>query len=80
MRVPGCEECTWLWEKYTDATFDFVIIDGRTKMAQLRQESLEAIAPLREGVAAAAQRRDVALARLKEHEVTHQMRAASAGF
>ena len=78
MRVPGCEECACLWEKYTDATFDFVKIDGRTKMAELRQESLEAIALLREGVAAAAQRRDAALARLKQHEATHQTRSAAA--
>jgi hypothetical protein len=78
MRVPGCEECAWLWEKYTDATFDFVKIDGRTKMAQLPEELPEVMALLKEGVEAAAHCRDAALARLKQHEANHQMRSAAA--
>src|SRR6266852_1925928 len=49
VRVRECRECGRLWEKYTDATFAFVKINRTTKMAQLRQESLELIALLREG-------------------------------
>jgi hypothetical protein len=71
-------ECARLWEKYAEATFDFVKLDAQFKLAHLRQESLEAL--LKEGVEAAAQCRDAALARLKEHEATHQMRSAVAAF
>ena len=78
MRVRECPECERLWEKYTDATFDFMRLDAQVKMAQLRQESLEVIALLREGVEAAAQCRDAALERLKQHEATHQVRSAAA--
>ncbi|HET9374004.1 MAG TPA: hypothetical protein VFO40_03475, partial [Chthoniobacterales bacterium] len=48
----------------------FVKIDGKTKMAQLRQQSLEVMARLKEGVEAATQRCNAALARLKQHEAT----------
>ena len=78
MRVRECPECERLWEKYTDATFDFMRLDAQVKMAHLRQESLEVIALLREGVEAAAQCRDAALERLKQHEATHQVRSAAA--
>jgi hypothetical protein len=47
-------------------------------MAQLRQESLEVMARLKEGVEAAAHHRDAALARLTQHEATHQTRTAAA--
>ena len=78
MRVRECPECERLWEKYTDATFDFMRLDAQVKMAQLRQESLEVMALLREGVEAAAQCRDAALEHLKQHEATHQVRSAAA--
>jgi len=78
MRVRECPECERLWDEYTDATFAFVQIDGRTKMARLREESPEVMALLKEGVEAAAQRRDAAQARLKQHEATHQTRSAAA--
>jgi hypothetical protein len=78
MRVPVCEECERLWEDYTDASFTFVRLDARAKMSQLRQESLEVMALLREGVEAAAQCRDAALEHLKQHEATHQVRSAAA--
>jgi hypothetical protein len=78
MRVRECPECGRLWEKYTDATFAFVKINRQIRLAQLRQESLEVMALLNEGIEAAAQCRDATLARLKEHEVTHQTRSAAA--
>ena len=78
MRVSGCGECERLWDEYTDATFAFVKLDTQVKMAQLRQESLEVMARLKESVEAAAHDRDAALARLKQHEVTHQTRTAAA--
>ena len=78
MRVRECPDCERLWEKYTDATFDFMRLDAQVKMAQLRQESLEVMALLREGVEAAAQCRDAALEHLKQHEATHQVRSAAA--
>ena len=78
MRVRECPECERLWEDYTDATFAFMRLDAQVKMAQLRQEPPEVMALLREGVEAAAQCRDAALARLKQHEATHQMRSAAA--
>jgi hypothetical protein len=80
MRVRECSECERLWEKYTDATFDFMRLDAQVKMASLRYESLVVMARLKEGVEAAAQCRDAALERLKQHEVTHQMRSAAAAF
>jgi len=55
-----------------------VRLDARAKMSQLRQESLQVMALLREGVEAAAQCRDAALVRLKQHEATHQTRSAAA--
>ena len=78
MRVPGCDECGRLWEKYTDATFDFVRLDAQVKMAALRYESLEVMALLKERVDAATRRRDAALACLRQHEATHQTRSAAA--
>jgi hypothetical protein len=78
MRVRECPECERLWDKYTDATFAFVKINRKTKMAQLWQEPPELMALLREGVEAAAQCRDAAQERLKQHEATHQMRSAAA--
>jgi hypothetical protein len=78
MRVHGCDECARLWEKYTDATFDFVRLDAQLKMAALRYESSVVMARLNEGVVVAARRRDAALARLKQHEGTHQTRTAAA--
>jgi hypothetical protein len=78
MRVPGCDECGRLWEKYTDATFDFVKLDAQVKMAALRYESLVVMARLNEGVTVAARLRDAALERKKQHEATHQMRSAAA--
>jgi hypothetical protein len=48
MRVPGCDKCARLWDKYTDATFDFVRFDAQVKMAALRYESLEVMALLKE--------------------------------
>ena len=78
MRVHGCDECARLWEKYTDATFDFVKLDAQVKMAALRYESSVVMARLNEGVVVAARRRDAALARLKQHESTHQTRTAAA--
>jgi hypothetical protein len=78
MRVPGCEECARLWEKYADATFDFVKLDAQVKMAALRYDSLVLMARLREAANAAARRRDAALECLRQHEVTHQMRSAAA--
>jgi len=53
-------------------------LDAQVKMAQLRQEPPEVMALLREGVEAAAQCRDAALVRLKQHEATHQTRSAAA--
>jgi len=53
-------------------------LDARAKMSQLRQEPPEEMALLREGVEAAAQCRDAALERLKQHEATHQVRSAAA--
>jgi hypothetical protein len=78
MRVSGCEECARLWEKYTEATFNFVKLDAQFKMAALRYESLVVMARLSEGVAAAAHRRDAALDCMKQHEASHQMRSAAA--
>jgi len=78
MSVRECPECGRLWDEYTEATFAFVEIKRSTKMAQLRLESLEVIALLTEATNAAARRRDAALARLKQHEATHQTRSASA--
>jgi hypothetical protein len=78
MRVHGCEECARIWEKYTDATFDFVRLDAQVKMAALRYESLDVMARLNEGVTVAARLRDAALAGLKQHEATHQTRLAAA--
>ena len=78
MRVHGCDECARLWEKYTDATFDFVRLDAQLKMAALRYESSLIMARLTEGVVVAAQCRDAALECLKQHEATHQMRSAAA--
>jgi hypothetical protein len=78
MRVHGCDECARLWEKYADATFDFVKLDAQVKMAALRYESSIVMARLNEGVAVAAKRRDTALARLRQHEATHQTRSAAA--
>jgi hypothetical protein len=45
------------WEKYTDATFDFVKLDAQVKMAALRYESLVVMARLREAANAAAMQR-----------------------
>jgi hypothetical protein len=78
MHVRECPECERLWEKYTDASFTFVRLDAHAKMSQLRQESLEVMVLLREGVEAAAQCRDAAQDHLKQHEATHQMRSAAA--
>ena len=78
MRVRECPECERLWEKYTDATFDFMRLDAQVKMAALRYESLAVMVRLREGVEAAAQCRDAALVHLKQHEATHQTRSAAA--
>ena len=78
MRVHGCDECARLWEKYTDATFDFVKLDAQLKMAALRYESLAVMVLIKEGVEAAAECRDAALERMKQHEATHQMRSAAA--
>jgi hypothetical protein len=78
MRVRECPECERLWEDYTDATFAFMRLDAQVKMAAVRDESLVVMVLLREGVEAAAHRRDAALERLKEHEATHQMRSAAA--
>jgi hypothetical protein len=78
MRVRECLECGRLWQEYTDATFALVKIDGKTKIAQLRRESLEVLALLEEGVEAAAHHRDAALEHLKKHEATHQTRPAAA--
>ena len=78
MRVPGCDECGRLWEKFSDATFDFVRLDAQVKMASLRYESLEVMARLNEGLTVAARLRDAALACLRQHEATHQMRSAAA--
>jgi len=78
MRVPGCEEFARLWEQYTDATFDFVKLDARVKMAALRHESPKVMARLNEGATVAAHRRDAVLERLKEHEGTYQTRTAAA--
>jgi len=77
MRVPGCDECARLWEKYTDTTFNFVKLDAQVKMAALRNEPLAVMALLREGVEAAANHRDAALVHLKQHEATHQTRSAA---
>jgi len=78
MRVSGCEECVRLWKKYTDTAFDFVKLDSKVKMASLQYESLGVMTRLREEVSVAARSRDVALERLKQHEITHQMRSAAA--
>jgi len=78
MRVPGCRECERLWEKYTDAMFDFGKINRESRLAQLRRNSPEISALLRKGVEAAAYWRDAALTRLRQHEATHQMRSAAA--
>jgi hypothetical protein len=78
MRVRECPECERLWEEYTDATFAFMRLNAQVKMAQLRQEPPEVMALLREGVEAAAQRRDAAQKHLKQHEATHQTRSAAA--
>ena len=72
MRISECEECALLWEKYSDATFDFVRLDSQVKMAALRYESLMVMARLNEEVAVAAQRRDATLTRVKQHEASHQ--------
>jgi hypothetical protein len=77
MRVPGCDECARLWDKYTDATFDFVKLDAQVKMAALRYESLDVMAQLKERGDAAVRRRDAALERLKQHEATHQTRSVA---
>jgi hypothetical protein len=71
-------ECARLWEKYAEATFDFVKRDGQFKMASLRYESLVVMARLNEGVAVAARRRDAALERVKQHEASHQTRTRAA--
>jgi hypothetical protein len=78
MRVPGCGECERLWEIYTNATFAFMKLDAQVKMTQLRREPLEVLALLKEGVDAAARRREAALASLKRHEATHLTRSAAA--
>jgi hypothetical protein len=78
MRISGCEECARLWEKYAEATFDFVKRDGQFKMASLQYESLVVMARLNEEVAVAAQRRDAALKCLRRHEASHQTRTRAA--
>jgi len=78
MSVRECSECGRLWDEYTEASFVFVQIKRSAKMAQLRLESLEVIAILREAANAAAHRRYAALAHLKQHEATHQTRSAAA--
>jgi hypothetical protein len=78
MRVPGCAECARLWEKYTDATFDFVKLDSQVKMAALRYESPMVMARLNEELAIAAQRRDAALKCLRQHEASHLTRTRAA--
>jgi hypothetical protein len=54
MRVSGCEDCARLWEKYTEATFDFVKLNAQVKMAALQYESLVIMAQLKEEVIVAA--------------------------
>src|SRR5260370_31860618 len=76
MRVRECPECERLWEEYTDANFDFVKINRQTKMAKLRQESLEVMGRLRERGESAAQGCDAALEPLKQHQATHQTACA----
>jgi hypothetical protein len=71
-------ECARLWEKYAEATFDFVKLDAQFKIASLRYESLVVMARLNEGVTVAARRRDAALERVKQHEASQQMRKAAA--
>jgi hypothetical protein len=73
MRVRECPECERSWDDYTDAAFTFMRLDAEVKMAQLGHEPPEVGALLKEGVEAAAQRRDAALECLKQHEATHQL-------
>jgi hypothetical protein len=78
MRIPGCEECARLWEKYTAATFDFVKLDSQVKMAALQYESSMVMARMDEEVVVVAQRRDTALKCLRQHEASHQTRTRAA--
>jgi hypothetical protein len=78
MRVRECPECERLWDKYTDAAFAFMRLNAQAKMAQLQQELPEVMALLKEGVEAAAHRRDAAQKHLKQHEATHKTRSAAA--
>jgi hypothetical protein len=71
MRISGCEECALFWEKYSDATFDFVKLDSQVKLAALLYESPMVMARLNEEVDVVAQRRDAALKCLRQHEASH---------
>ena len=74
MRRPGCAECEQLWQEYSAATFEHVKIDSQMKMAELAQD---VTVPLRREHQAAAQKREDAQRRMKEHEVTHAEGGAS---
>jgi hypothetical protein len=70
MSKPGCDECERRRKAYGDAVFDYVNFDSRLKMAILRDDS-ETVAELSKGVVAAQARRDAALQRFREHEMSH---------
>jgi hypothetical protein len=59
---------------------DYVKLDAQVKMAALQYESLVIMAQLKEEVIVAARCRDAAFERVKQHEVSHQMHSAAAGF
>jgi hypothetical protein len=75
MRVQGCLDCEKLWQEYTEATFLFVRLDGRMKMAVLRQET--ELVQLQNQLEAAGARRDSALEQVKQHGATHGVAMAA---
>jgi hypothetical protein len=78
MRISGCDEWALFWDKYSDATFDFVRLDSQVKMVALLYESPMVMARLNEEAVVVAQRRDAALKSLRQHEASHLTRTTAA--
>jgi hypothetical protein len=76
MSKPGCDECERRRQAYGDAVFDNLNFDSRLKMAILRDDS-ESVAELSKRVALAEARRDSALQRFREHEMSHPLVAVA---
>ena len=68
MRKPGCSECEQLFQEYSAAVFEQVKVEGRMKMAQLRDDGTDALGRENETL---RKKREEAQRRLKEHEAAH---------